>query len=167
MTILAQEARNVQNPALGAGLLWRFACGYLEIHRTSEAIPLPLFFIVLPILFHEQTEEFLKSTQKASGLRAFAAKFGESKISKQDILLAIHDRMLRFRSLTMQSLQLAIATHLVHLGTDGTVNPLSRTKAVAGMPDETKQLMREAEKLGAWCAQITLHEVAATLKVRF
>jgi hypothetical protein len=167
MTILAQEARNVQNPALGAGLLWRFTCGYIEAHRTAEGAPLQLLFIVLPILFHGQTEEFLNRTQRASGLRAFAVKFGDSKASKQDLLLTIHDRTLQYRSLSKQSLQLALATRLIHLETNGKVIPLSRTQAVAGMPDETRLLMRDAEKLGHWCSQVTLHEVAAILKVRF
>lgn len=167
MTILAQETRNVQNAALGAGLLWRFTCGYVENHRTGDAPPLPLLFLTLPVLFHGQTAEFVKGTLKASGLRAFAAKFGEARVSKQDVLLAIHDRMLRFRSLTLDSLRLALATRLVYLGTDARALPLSRTRAVAGLADEARQLMRDAEKLGAWCAPLTLHEVAATLKLRF
>lgn len=167
MTILAEEARNVQNPALGAGLLWRFTCGYIEGHRSSEAAPLPLLFVVLPILLHQQTEEFVRSTQKISGLRAFAAKFGEAKNSKQDVLLGIHNRMLRLRNLSTDSFRLGLATRLIHLETDARVIPLSRTRATAGIYDETRQLMKNAEKLGEWCANLTLHEIAATLKVAF
>ena len=167
MTILAQEARNVQNPALGAGVLWRFVCGYTENHRTRDHAPLPILFLVIPILFHEQTQEFVKGTLRASGLRAFAAKFGDSKESKQDVLLAIHERALKFRQLTLASLRLALATRLLHVGIEGKVLALSQTKAVSGMPTEARQLMRDAEKFGAWCASLTLHEMATTLKVRF
>ena len=167
MTALSRETENVQNPALGAAILWRFACGYADHQRTGDGVPLHLLFVVLPITFHQATAQFVRTTQKASGLRAFAAKFGESKTSKQDLLLAIHDRMLRLRSLTFEAIRLAFATRLIHLAGDGLIVPLSRTQAVAGMADETKQLMRDAEKLGAWCAQLTIHEVAATLKVRF
>ena len=39
------------------------------------------------------------------------------------------------------------------------------TKARA-MPDEVKQLLMDAEKLGKWCGQLTLHEVTTTLKVK-
>lgn len=167
MKVLAQEVRNVQNPGLGAGLLWRFACGYVEAQRASEPVPMPLLFVVLPVLFHEQTEEFLRGTQKASGLRAFAAKFSDAKNSKQDVLLGINQRMLRLRELSIQSLRLGMATRLIHLEPNATVVPLTRTRAVAGIYNETRQLMRSADKLGSWCGNLTLHEIAATLKLSF
>lgn len=163
---LAQEVRNIQNPALGAGLLWRFGCGYVTSHPTHDPVPLPLFFLVLPIILHEQTEKFVKGTQQPSGLRAFAAKFGKSENLKQDLLLAIHDRMLALRHLSLESIQLALATRLLHLNA-ATIIPLSETQAVAGIPPDIKRLMKSAEKLGAWCGLLTLHEIANTLKVRF
>ncbi|WP_083831034.1 three component ABC system middle component [Herbaspirillum lusitanum] len=167
MSALSREVRYVQNPAMGAALVWRFICGYTENHKTSNAVPLPLIFIVLPILFHEATAQFVKSTLKSSGLRAFATKFGESKTSKQDVLLGIHERTLRLRGLTRDAMRLGLVTRLFYLGGDAGLFPLSRTQAIAGMSDEIRQLMRDAEKLGVWCAQLTLHEISATLKVRF
>lgn len=167
MTILAQETQNIQNPALGAGLLWRFACGFTESHRTSDRVPLQLLFLVLPVLYHKATGEFVKSTLKASGLRAFAAKFGESKASKQDLLLAIHDRSIRLRPLTLQAIKIALGTRLISIQPDGTVIALSQTKGASGIPADAKQMMKDAEKMGAWCSQLTLHEIATTLKLRF
>jgi hypothetical protein len=73
---------------------------------------LPLLFLVLPLVYHEQTEQFIQSTQRASGLRAFAAKFARTENLKQDLLVAIHDRMLALRPLTLESFSLALATHL-------------------------------------------------------
>ena len=163
---LTREVRNIQNPALGAVLVWRFVCGYTTSHLTHDATPLPLLFLVLPIVLHEQTEEFVNSTRKASGLRAFASKFGKSENSKQDMLLAVHDRMLALRSLSLESLQLAFATNLLHLN-HAAVIPLTETPAVANIPSDVRQLMRSAEKLGDWCGMLTIHEIANTLKVRF
>ncbi len=167
MTILAKETQNIQNPALGAGLLWPFACGFTESHRTSDRVPLQLLFLVLPVLYHKATGEFVKGTLKASGLRAFAAKFGESKASKQELLLAIHDRSIRFRPLTLQAIKIALGTRLISIQPDGTVFALSQTKGASGIPADAKQMMKDAEKLGAWCSQLTLHEIATTLKLRF
>jgi Family of unknown function (DUF6521) len=167
MSSLSQEASYVQNPALGASLLWRFSTTYVEHHRFSSPVPLPLLFIVLPIIFHEQTNSFVKRTQKASGLRAFAGKFGDVKESKQDILLALHLRMLRLRSLSAESLQMAISARLLHLLSDATLSPLAKAKGVTELPTEAKQLLVDAEKLGTWCAPLTLHEIATILKVRF
>lgn len=166
MSVLAREVRNIQNPALGAGLIWRFVCGYVASHRTRDPVPIPLLFIVLPIILHEQTEEFVNNTQKISGLRSFAAKFGKAENSKQDLLLAIHNRMLALRHLSMESVRLALATRLIHLNT-ATFIPLSETPAIAGIHPNIRRLMRNAEKLGNWCGLLTMHEIANTLKVRF
>lgn len=163
--MLVREAQNVQNPALGAALVWRFCCGYVENHRISAPPPLPLLFLVLPIILHQATSEFVKRTFKSSGLRAFAAKFGDSSVSKQDLLLQIHDRSIRWRKLSLQSIELAVAGNLVKLEETGEVIPLSRTKA-RGLSDEVKQLMDLSEKLGAWFGELTLHEVVTTLKVK-
>jgi hypothetical protein len=163
--MLAREAQNVQNPALGAAVLWRFCCGFVESHPNSDAPRFPLLFLVLPIVLHQSTAELLRRTRSTSGLRAYAAKFGDSAVSKQDVLLQIHDRAVRWRRLSLQSIELASAGRLIFLSDAGDVIPLSRTKARA-MPDEVKQLLMDAEKLGKWCGQLTLHEVTTTLKVK-
>lgn len=165
MTMLAREAQNVQNPALGAAILWRFCCAYAACHPANDPPALPTLFVVLPIVLHQATAELVRRTRPSSGLRAFAAKFGDTTISKQDLLLQIHDRSLRWRPLTLQSLELAAAGRLIHLTESGNVVALSKTKA-RGLPDEVKQLMGDAEKLGAWCGPLTLHEITTTLKVR-
>lgn len=163
--MLAREAQNVQNPALGAAILWRFCCSYVTTHPTSGSPALPTLFMVLPIVLHQATAELLRHTRPSSGLRAFAAKFGDTTVAKQDLLLQIHDRSLRWRTLTLQSIELASAGHLIHLTESGEVMPLSKTRA-RGLPDEVKQLMSDSEKLGAWCGPLTLHEITTTLKVR-
>ena len=161
------EVRNVQNPALGAGLLWRFACGYSEAHPRREPVPLPLLFVVLPIILQEQVEELVAGTQKASGLRVFAGKFAKSANSMQDLLMGIHDRVLLLRRLSKESLALALATRLLHLETTAGVIALSQVEAVAGIPLEVRRMMKSAEKLGLWCGQLTMHEIATILKLRF
>jgi Family of unknown function (DUF6521) len=163
---VAEEVRNIQNPALGAGLLWRYVCGYVASHPARDPVPFPLLFVVLPVVLHEQTETFVQNTQRASGLRAFVAKFGKAENSKQDLLLAIHDRMLTLRTLTLESFRLALAARLLHLDA-ASVIPLSETQAVAGIPTDVRRLLRSAEKIGSWCGLLTTHEVATTLKVRF
>ena len=163
--MLAREAQNIQNPALGAAVLWRFCCGYVEAHPDGDSPRLPLLFLVLPIVLHQATAELLRRTRVSSGLRAFAAKFGDSQISQQDLLLQIHERAVRWLTLSLQSIELAAAGRLFQLSESGDVIPLSRTKA-RGLQDEVKQLLADAEKLGTWCGQLTLHEVTTTLKVK-
>ncbi|CNI37842.1 MULTISPECIES: three component ABC system middle component [Enterobacterales] len=163
--MLAREVQNVQNPALGAAIVWRFCCGYVETNRISASPPLPLLFLVLPIILHQATSEFVKRTFKSSGLRAFAAKFGDSSVSKQDLLLQIQERAIRWRKLSLLSIELAVAGKLIKLEENGEVISLSQTKA-RGLSDEVRQLMDLAEKLGAWFGELTVHEVVTTLRVK-
>lgn len=163
--MLAREVQNVQNPALGAALLWRFCCGYVEANRVSSPPPLPFLFLVLPIILHQETSDFVKRTYKSSGLRAFAAKFGDSSVCKQDLLFQIHERAIRWRQLSLQSIELAVAGNLLNLQDETDVVPLSRAKA-RGLSHEIKTLMDLAEKLGSWCGELSVHEVVTTLKVK-
>ncbi|MFJ5431572.1 three component ABC system middle component [Pectobacterium actinidiae] len=163
--MLAREVQNVQNPALGAAIVWRFCCGYVETNRISASPPLPLLFLVLPIILHQATSEFVKRTFKSSGLRAFAAKFGDSSVSKQDLLLQIQERAIRWRKLSLLSIELAVAGKLIKLEENGEVISLSQTNA-RGLSDEVRQLMDLAEKLGAWFGELTVHEVVTTLRVK-
>jgi hypothetical protein len=165
MTSLAREAENVQNAALGAALIWRFCCSFVDAHPTRDHPRIQHVLLVLPIVLHQATAEFLRGTLPRSGLRAFATKFGESRTAKQDLLLQLHDRVVRWRSLSLDSLQLAAAGSLVSVTPEGEVVPMSHTSA-RGVPDEVKRLMRDAEKLGQWCGLLTIHEIANTLKVR-
>jgi hypothetical protein len=167
MSILSKEVRLTQNPALGATLQWRFVCGYNQSHPTAGHAPLPLTFLVLPIVLHQPTLVFVTGTQKASGLRACVAKFGEASSAKQDLLLAIHERVRQWRDTSLEALRIAFATHLLHMSLDGTLIPLSETPPTTGIPPAIRKLHRESEKLGFWCGQLSLHEISNLLRVRF
>lgn len=164
---LGDEVRNVQNPALGAALLWRFTCGYAFAHPQAAHAPLHLLFIVLPLTLHHQTFDFLSRTQTATGMRTFAAKFAESKNAKQDLLVAVHDRTATLRPLTLDSLRIAVRSRLILVRPNATVMPLSQTETKAGTNDLTRPLLSGAYKLGVWCAELSLHEIATVLKIRF
>jgi len=166
MSTLSREFQNVQNPALGATLLWRFVCGYNAVHRTKDAVPLPLAFLVIPIVLHRQTEEFVKGTLKSSGLRSFTSKFGTAANAKQDLLLAINGRMIAQRGLTMESLRIAMSKRLIHAAPDGKLIPLSTTALSTGIPPDIKRLHTSSEKLGHWFGKLTVHEISSALKIR-
>lgn len=168
MSVLNKETRIVQNPALGSVLIWQFTVGYSEGSDVSAPTPLPLLFLVLPIIYHQETAAFVKSTFKSSGLRAFVNKFDDTKTSKSDLIISIHDRARVMRDLTRHSLSIALASDLIALNPQtGTVFPKTRTQPKAGIPDSIKDMIKIAEKLGFWCSKLTLHEISTTLKVAF
>lgn len=167
MSSLSQEVHFTQNPALGAAIQWRFTVGYNEGHPTHGFAPLPLLFIAVPTILHTETAEQIGRTNRPSGLRAFVAKFGESKVSKQDLLIGLHTRVEQWKALSLESLRMALATRLVHLNYDGTVVALSLTPARGSVPTSVGGLLREADKLGYWCGQLSLHEISNLLRIRF
>src|SRR4051794_11688362 len=110
MSAILNEVQAMQNPALGAALLWRFACGFTP-ESSPKGTPLPLTFVVLPLALHAKSLEEIATTQAASGLRKFEEKFGD----QGDVLLSIQPRMLAMRDLSLRSLRIAIHTGLLTL----------------------------------------------------
>src|SRR5688500_4261604 len=111
MSTLSREISMIQNTALGAALLWRAVCGYDEA-TDSTPCPLPLLFIVLPILFQEDTADLVIHTRKNSGLEIFTQKFADTVASKNDVLLGINTRAIAMRAQTLEALRLGISKRL-------------------------------------------------------
>ena len=159
-----REICQVQNPALGATILWRFVCGYYEKHNA--AIPFPLLFIVLPIIFNETILNKISSTQKDKGIAKMNQKLFKAK--SNDELFAINNLAITMRALTLSSFNIGMETHLFALDFDSAmVVPLLYKPSAVINSFAVKDLLRSAEKLGMWCADMSLSEISNWLKVRF
>jgi hypothetical protein len=131
-------------------------------------MPLPLLFVVLPMVLHEETASLLFSTRTQSGLRKFVEKFHAASTSKTDLILAVAPRAVRMRRLSIESLRLGIATHLVGIDPVGAgVFPLSTTPPRLGIPSSVRPLLAAAERLGAWLGDVSTYEAAIQLQVHF
>lgn len=162
MTTVLNEVQAMQNPALGAALLWRFACGFSP-ESSPNGTPMPLAFLVLPLTFHAKSAEKLSSTLPGSGLRKFESKFSED--DRGDVLLALQPRMLAMRDLSLRSLRIAIRSGLLTLvPKEAVLWPRTRSAPPAGAKP-VGELLKSAEKLGSWCRDVSLFEVAGLLKV--
>ena len=158
------ELEIVQNPALGAYAIWRFAAGYQT--QGEKPSPLPLAFLVLPLLLHRSTLDLIGSTQKRSGLTLFAAKLGEDR----ENLLAVHGRALKLRTLTLKSIGLAVNTGLATVDyTDATfrANTLSARTRKAVLPERIRGFSGAADKIGHWFALMNLSQISSTLRIDF
>ena len=159
--------RLVQNPALGAVVLWRFARKYSDCHALHAAAPLPLCALVLPMVWHAETIENIASTQVGSGLRAFADKFSDTKTSQLDALLALHSRASRWRGKTMDALRMGFGSNLLRLDEQGGVIASDSAWSPVAHTQPVRNQTNAAEKLGAWFAAMTLREISVALHVRF
>lgn len=165
MSSLSREAELVQNPALGAVLMWRFCSAYQSRQLTADSPPVTFAFLVLPLVLHVDSMEHLQGTR--NGLRAFAEKFAQSKDPGADKILAIHDRLLAWRSMSLQALRLGVAARLVSVDSKrGRLIALSNARPSAATAN-VRPLLAGAEKLGRWFAELTVFEVASILKVSF
>lgn len=170
MTILIDEIYMINNPALGAYLQWRYALAYQENHEERDASPGILLFLVLPILFHRPTLEFLNSTHRPTGLAKFSEKFLDVKNRKSDLLLSIHNRVSEMKEISFYSLQMAIKRSLFTLVPEtGKVIPfdINQIRAPKGVPAIILKMQKNAEKLGFWFSQNSLKEISFYLKVFF
>lgn len=168
MNVLSKEVSAVQNPALGAALLWRFACGYRSGNERGEPAPLPLLFLVLPVLLDADISEMLAGTQLRSGLRAFVAKFSDARESKSDLILSLQNRSSAYRALTAESLRMAVVAGLLSIDpAKAGVFPTSTTFPKVGIPETIRPLLRSGDKFGSWLGKLTLYEIGLTLKVVF
>jgi hypothetical protein len=159
---LLNEVQAIQNPALGAALIWRFVCGFAPVDAAQGA-PLPLAFTVLPLVLHARTAQEIAGTQSGSGLRKFEEKFKD----RGDMLLSLQRRVVAMRMLSLRSTRIAVACGLVTLvPADGVLWPLTRTE-IADQAKSVDVLLRAADKLGAWCRPLTLFEIAGILRVEF
>jgi len=167
MTSLVHSARGMWNPALGAALIWRFASSYGKQASESEAVPLLLFFLVLPVTFHRRMAEVAKKTNRPSGLRKFAEKFTGSADSRRDELAALHERCARLRSLTLEAIGLAASAGMLEVDFDRATITANGWKGEKDVPESVRSMLQAAARLGYWCSDLSVADISATLKVAF
>jgi len=158
------EIEIIQNPALGAYLLWLYGLSFQREREIPSSVLLS--FLVLPLLLHKPTVRLISSTYLRSGLALFAAKYAEAR----EDLLAVQARTAALRSLTLQSLGVGATTRLLTIDyAAGTVraNQLDSDLSAPRLPERLKSLPSAAEKLGHWFAISGPYQVATTLRVEF
>jgi hypothetical protein len=165
---LGREAYEVQNPAICAVILWRFVVAYSSAQESRNPCPLILAFVPIPLVLSQEISDVIAGTQLRSGMRAFSAKFTKTSSDSTDILLSLHDRVRGGRELSLSAMHLARACQLIDIDTRAaSVYPLSSADMKGLAPNSISSLLRAAEKLGGWCATLSLHEISQALRIQF
>ncbi|WP_146215657.1 three component ABC system middle component [Hoeflea marina] len=155
------ELEITQNPALGAYALWQFGLGHQE--GDADLAPIPLVFLVIPMVFHARTLARISSTFESSGLGKLVQKISENR----EELLSIHQRALAMRELSLNSLVLGISRGLItpyyEAATIRSTSPdlLPKVK----VPDRAKKVGTASRKLGIWFSQFDTTDVVRALNV--
>lgn len=149
----------VQNPALGAYLLWKFGRAY-QAEKVGDLPPIILFFLILPLVLHGPTVREIRSTYQSSGLSKLVSKLAEHR----ERLFAVHDRALAMRELTLQSIAVGVTTSLLHIDYV-TAHVRSNEATTPVSPEKLKHHANAAEKLGRWFARLPPGQVFSLLEV--
>lgn len=151
---LNKEVQNIQNPMLGAYLIWCFSIGY------KRNTPFILLFLILPLLYRPDITDKILRTQLPSGMLKFASKL------KEEQLLSIHYFALKMKLLTLNSIEIAQKASLITLSADGYIAYRECQQPKIKYKD-IQDLEKAAKKLGTWCSKISLYEISTILKIRF
>ncbi|BCN32602.1 three component ABC system middle component [Anaeromicropila herbilytica] len=162
---MISEYDNVRNPMLGAYILWNFILGYYS--KNDGCVPFELLFIVLPMILKEDIAQQIQSTNKSSGMRIMSDKFMKTEVLKNDLVSSIHKDIERMKESTIASIGEAIKAGLVSLEFETNKFFPIELKIRNKEADSVLKLGKNAEKLGQWCAELTLTEIEEILKVRF
>jgi len=149
----------VQNSAMGAVILWSFGRGYQE--EALGRLPLLHFaFIVLPIVLHRPTLELVTGTYQSSGLGKFVEKFERNR----EDLMAVHDRALAMRRLTLEGVSTGISAGLLSVIYDD--GQMRANEVSLRRPSERiKPYVNAAGKLGRWVARVPAPSVFSLLRI--
>lgn len=162
---LLHEYEIMQNPALGANALWAFTDGFIS--RSEEKLqPLTLWHIVsvLPLVFHDTSRKMILKRNQSSGLRSILDRDTASSVAQNETIFNIDNRLMATENRTFRSLNIAIACKLITLeeGYFSSDIPFKFPKKVS---DETKAVLKAANKLGVWAGSMTVFEYLTILGV--
>jgi hypothetical protein len=176
--VMIEEEALILNPLLGARAMWQCAKEYQNCHGEKLGAPIPLLFLVLPLVLHEDTEDLIKRMKSTSGL-AYALHHpskveGSRKIQGANILLGLRDRCADYTALNWDSLNMAVSSSLLikHSATNegficfeakGASLP-TKIRPVTG--SQMSNIVGAAKRLGAWFAKQDVATSLSLLKIR-
>jgi hypothetical protein len=165
---IEREAWLINNPALGAYMLWVFSreC----ISKNPEAIHPSKIFCVLPFLFYADTRSELVTTSLNSNMQAYISKFSSTKSCASDIALSIHHRVEEQKEKTLEALITAFGTGLLMIDSDsGLITPNMKITPIkrADLDVTTKELFDCSRRLGKWFSDLKTEDITRIIKVVF
>lgn len=149
----------VQNPAFGAHLLWSFGRGFQE-EKVGDLAPMPSYFLVLPLILHQPTLDEIRATNLPSGLSKLVSKLAKER----ERLMAIHDRAIRLRELSFQSLGVGTAAGILEVEYESGLVQANQC-TLPTTPHSLRFHLSGAQKLGKWFARLPQGQVFALLQV--
>jgi hypothetical protein len=158
---LTSEVEIVQNAPLGALSLWAFTTEFCGQKGNNTGPALPLTLLVLPMVFHEETLEAIRSRRFEGGLFTALAQH-------RGLGLELQERMQAMIPQTMDALNLSFASGLLTFSRkQGFLHPLRKTVPFHPEHEATRRIISGAERLGYWASTINTSRLCALLNIRY
>jgi hypothetical protein len=150
MSRLVEEVREWHTPVVGAYLLWRFTCAYHENHQVGDVPVVFLHFIAFSML--TSNDYLAEISGRRKNLSSYIRSFKENK--RSDILACLSQRVCQQRGMTMQAIDIAVATGLLAWDAEtAKLHPLEGVSAKRGSASRSigvQELAKKAEIVGSW-----------------
>ena len=156
------EQRVIQNTGLAAEALWHAVQEAHAAKGRAEGVPLPLAFLVLPLVYHQRTAEILAAkTQSGALFKALS--------EDREIIVGLQARMQAMSNRTWQGLSIAFHTGLIQLDQDRDrqLLPGRRSAPVVHSSHEVKTVLNAAKRVGYAFAEMSIVQLSTHLNIRF
>lgn len=153
----------VQNTGLASEILVTAAVAYYKEKNAVNGLPVPLSFLVLPLLFHRRTVDVIKNRKGRGVLYKAIKEDREIPVGLQHRMESLFDRTLSAYSLAISANMLMIDLEAVEL------IPLIRTIPGTALPatKSAKDIFVAAGRLGKAFAESSVEEIIKITEVVF
>jgi hypothetical protein len=155
-----RDIENVQNPVLGAYLVWRLCLSY-QIESEENSTIIHYCFLALPLCYDANMSEAIRRTKKGSGLGKAVERISHNK----EHLVRLPTEIKAYRLATTEALAIGSQCGLLRMiYEEGRVRGIDAK--TPRLPTRLSDLEKAADKLGTWFGRLDLSVVSNLLNVR-
>ncbi len=153
--MIRETIKNIQNPAIGAYLIWKTALGYCS--KQHPFVSMHLLFLVIPMLLNQKIYQKVKATKATSTLYNLISKLTPNEF------IQINEGVSLYKELTFESLGLAARTGLIKYDGKDRIVPLK----INITPQEVvRDMGTQGIKLGKWFEKLSLSQIIRITMVK-
>lgn len=161
---LLREYDIMLNPVLGAYALAFFIRGFIsKSNELENKVTLWHIVTVLPLVFNKVSRYTI--IKRRGGLRSILNRDPKNNIAQNEVIFNLNNRIQIMSHRTFRSLNYAISYKLIKLE-DGYFYPEAKIKIPTNTGEDTKEILKASEKLGAWAGELNVFEYLTVLGVR-
>lgn len=155
------EQKVSQNTALAMEMLHVVVLEYYSMKKGRVGLKFPLAFLILPMIFQKRTTDALYNKTSPGSIYKALTEDREITVGLQKRMEACYDH-------TIHAISLGIHAELFAIDySPGEFIPRRKTVIESNHDDDIKKMINAAKRLGQTFFELTIEEIAQTLKVVF